>query len=180
MHYEASEDLGIRLARLSTLIDSGEGDIAAALEERESVKRQMEAERLRVSKAADAAYTANLQARSDEFRARLIPPAEGVADTVPRLLWWLSQLEELELEALRGGAGNVNFSEETGIPFNFARTLREAINQASSGIEWHYDFLDDPAKKNPLPRVKQMMVDLRGFRQTDVNGRPLEGHTYIG
>ncbi len=41
-----------------------------------------------------------------------MPPAEGVADTVPRLLWWLSQLEELELEALRGGAGNVKSPAE--------------------------------------------------------------------
>ncbi len=72
----------------------------------------MEAARLRVSKAADAAYTANIQAKGDAFRAKLMPVAERIADLVPRLLWDLVQLEELELEALRGGAGNVKSPAE--------------------------------------------------------------------
>ena len=179
MEYQPEADLAVKLARLDTQLDSGQGDLVAALEERESIRRQIEAERLRVSKAADAAYKANVEAKSNEFRARAIPSAEQVADLFPRMLLAVADYAELELESMRG-AGNVNLPEETGIPFGFAQQLREAMIQLSSGIEWHYDSLSDPAAKNPLPHTKKMTIDLGRFRQTDIHGRPLEGHTYIG
>ncbi len=180
MKHETQTDLPARLGQLTAQIEGGRGDLVAALEERESIKRQMEAERIRTSKVADDQYKANVEVKSAEFRARAIPPADRLADQIPRLLWDLAEYAELELEAMRGGAGNVNLAEETGIPFGLAQQLREAINQLSSTVVWNYDFLSDPQKKNPLPHTKQMTIDLRRFKQTDIHGRPLEGHTYIG
>jgi len=181
MQCEPETDLATQLSRLNTQIDSGEGDLVAALEDRESVKRRMEAERIKTAKVADAAYLATVAAKSAEFRARAIPSAEQFADLYPRLLWASEDYAELERESMRGGGGNVDLSAETGIPFGFAQQLRDVMVHLSSGLEFHYDFLDDPAKKNPLPHARQMTVDLRGIRQTDIHGRPLDGgNTYIG
>ncbi len=177
---ERSEsELSSRLGVIAALIDTGEGDVVALLEEREDIQRRLEAARIAKAARADNEYRANMNAKSAEFRAKLMPVAERIADLIPRLLWDLSKLEELELAALRGGVGNVDFPAETGIPFNFARPLRDAIYQVSSGIEWHFDFIDDESKKNPLPTPKRITLDLRGFRETDANGRPLAlPHTY--
>jgi len=175
---QSGAELTARLAEINNGINDGEGDVLGLLEEREDVTRRIQAVRVKESKKADDEYRADIQARGDEFRARAVPSAEQVADLFPRMLLAVAEYAELELESMRG-AGNVNLPEETGIPFGFAQQLREAMIQMSRGIEWDFTFLDDPEKKNALPHVKQMRVDLRGVRPTDVHGRPLEGHTYL-
>jgi len=50
------------------------------------------------------------------------------------------------------------------IPFGFAAQLHRAIMELSIGIEWHFDFIDDPTKKNPLPTPKHLRLAMPIFQ----------------
>jgi len=160
---QSEAELSARLGQINNGINGGEGDVLALLEERETVTRQLQAAHILKAKRADEAYRANMEAKSAEFRGRLMPVAERVADNVPRLLWDLKKLERMDLESLQG-VGNVSFEEETGIPFGFAAQLHRAIMELSIGIEWHFDFIDDPTKKNPLPTPKHLRLAMPIFQ----------------
>ncbi|MBA3342649.1 MAG: hypothetical protein H0T48_12555 [Gemmatimonadaceae bacterium] len=156
-------ELSARLAEIDAGIRRGDTDVEILLEEREVTKRKLEAARILKERRADEAYLADVRAKSAEFRGRLMPVAERVADNVPRLLWDLKKLERMDLESLQG-VGNVNFEEETGIPFGFAAQLHRAIMELSIGIEWHFDHIDAPDKTNPLPTPKQIRLAMPAFR----------------
>ena len=155
-------EISARLGQINNGINRGEGDVLALLEERETVTRELQAARILKEKRETEAYRANMEAKSAEFRGRLMPVAERVADNVPRLLWDLKKLERMDLESLQG-VGNVSFEEETGIPFGFAAQLHRAIMELSIGIEWHFDHIDAPDKTNPLPTPKQIRLAMPAF-----------------
>ncbi|MGI8783382.1 MAG: hypothetical protein ACR2L2_07010 [Acidobacteriota bacterium] len=168
---QTESDLSARLSEITTAINAGNGDLVALLEERDGIARQLEAQRIRKAVRADEAYRANIEAKGDEFRTKLIPCAEEVADLVPRLLWHLRRLESLELESLQG-VGNVSF-EETGMPFGFAKRAAQAIRDAAPNVEWHFDFVSDPSARNPLPATQIERRVLLQARATDVYGNVL-------
>jgi hypothetical protein len=162
-------EIAERLAVVERQLASGEGDIARALEERERLRYQLDGARIVREKRESEAYRANNEAKSVGYRARLTRCAECVADLTPRLLWALQELEALEKESY-----NIPIPDfdKTGIPFGFAADARRALHAASSGIEWHYDFLSDPSKRNPLPQPKIFGIRLPPAAVTDVLGNP--------
>lgn len=170
-------ELSARLALINANINSGEGDTLALLEERESVARQLEVASAIKTKRSQDDFRANQQAKEAKFRARLMPCAETVADLIPRLLWELSKLEQLELESLQG-VGGVAFTE-THIPYNFAAQCHRAIIEAGQGIEWQWDFVGNSTAKNGLPQAKVAGLIVPRFPENDVNGNSIQFHTYI-
>lgn len=167
----SESELQAELAKAEKQIADGEGDVLALLEERESVTRELQAVRLKKEHEDSVAYKAKLQARTDEFRKRLMPIAENVADSVGRLVWWLTRLEELERES---HASEGQSYEATGIPWNFSRPVLDAIRSASPNTDWHYpDFLNAPDAKCPLPTPKIRGELLLQVGRTDIYGNPL-------
>jgi hypothetical protein len=162
-------ELQRQLAEVEIAIAAGEGDVVALLEEKESLKLQVQAARIRSEKLADAAYRANHKKVSDEYRKRLSRCVEAIGDLAPRFLWELQELAALELESY--GVPDPGFGER--IPYGFAAKVRAAILEASEEIEWHYDFVGDPSKRNGLPRKKAAPHYTIHAVQTDIYGNAL-------
>jgi len=170
------EELQARLAEIDAGLRGGSDDAEALIEERERVQRRLEAARLKKAHDDDVAYKAKLHAKSEEYRARLMPVAVAVADLTPRYWWCLSQLQELDKESF---ASEGEVWAETNIPHGLAATVLAAIREASQQIEWHYDFVGNPNATNPLPTPKirkQLMIqagptDIHGNRVND-DGTP--------
>ncbi|MGI8424451.1 MAG: hypothetical protein ACR2NO_10140 [Chloroflexota bacterium] len=137
------------------------------IEERERVQRRLEAARLKKAHDDDVAYKSMLRAKSEEYRARLMPLAVAVGDLMPRCLWYLSQLSELDKESFESEG---ELWAETGIPHGLAATVLAAIRETSQEVEWHYDFVGNPNATNPLPTLKirkQLMIQAGA---TDIHG----------
>lgn len=163
-----------RLSEIEAAIANGDDDVVALLEEREIVKRQIAAEKIRKDKEAQAEYQRELEACSGEYQARLLPIDEQIADLWPRLVWALHLREQLEQESYttRGADPTRN-----GIPFNVARSARDALTQIEiqAGIEFHVDFLGDSSRKNALPTRRAQSVLSFPTHVRDIHGNSLGG-----
>ena len=162
-----AEELQARLRDVQAELDSSSGDPLALIEERDVLLKHAQAARILQERQANAAHQETQRAKAEDYRRRLMPVAEEVADLAPRCLWYLSKLQELDKESFEQ-FGQV--WEESNIPHGFAATVLAAIREASQEIEWHFDFVGNPNATNPLPTPKATPQLVIQAGATDIHG----------
>jgi hypothetical protein len=122
-------ELGVELARVERVIASGEGDVMAALEERETLTLQIQAAGIARQAREQTAYQARLAARRTKYLAEVQTTLAGVWRTLPELRWHLQGLVMLE-QRMDEIADGRSWADCTGLPFGAVRQMSEAIGAA--------------------------------------------------
>jgi hypothetical protein len=132
-------ELQEQLANAERVIASGEGDVMAALEARESLKLQLQAAALARQQRADKAYRAKMDATTAEFLTRRDRIMRRVGDHVAGLLLALPELRELMREAHAVSLPRGTTVEEClGVPTSFADNMLQAIRREAPATQWDF------------------------------------------
>jgi hypothetical protein len=164
-------DLNLRLGEVQAIIATGEGDIAAALEEEERLERAIKAERIRL---AAATSRANREARAVQV-AEYDKSGDAVMTELnthmARLLFTLQDYDAVIAEGYKGGAAGRQWPAMfSGLDFDFAVKLRAAIQQLAPNTVWNFDVCL-PNGKATRPTLKPAWgLKLSNAATTDIYG----------
>jgi hypothetical protein len=166
-------ELQSRLAAVEQQISAGEGDVAAALEEKERLRYQIQGERIRSEAAQSRAYKEAIAAKSADLDRRIDAMLTELGTHVPRLLFVLQDFQKLADEVLLEGGGDGRPFEERfgGLDHEFGRGLRAAIFGLAD-VDWNYDAAY-PGGKGSKPTPRWRGIRLPRASVTDVLGNPV-------
>jgi hypothetical protein len=170
---QTEAELAARLAEVERQIAAGEGDVAAALEERERLRYQIQAARIKEERAASRAYQEARTAKVADVNKRIDAMLTELGTHVPRLLFVLQDFQRLADEVLlEGGGDGRQFTEMfSGLDHEFGRRLRAAILSAAD-VDWNYDAAF-PGGKGTKPTPRWRGIKLPRASVTDVLGNPV-------
>lgn len=150
-------ELAARFAEVEARISAGECDVLAMLEEKESLKLQIQALAIAREKADNRAYRAKIDAHTADVLAQRDKIMRRVGDCVAALLLELPSLRDLITELNSGGIsipGMSTVEEILGVPADFADNLAHAIRASAPNTEWDYRAASPLGLKSERPKLK--------------------------
>lgn len=144
----AEWELQAELGKVEKQISAGEGDIAAALETRENLNREIEAVKIKTAKAKKAAFQAGITAQRETYIRKIELERAQLWRTLPPLRWALTTLAMLERDAV-SGYDRASWGSLTGLRPGAADRLSSAIAQELRGTVYQDHISREPETSPP-------------------------------
>ena len=178
-------DISARLAAVEKQIRKGEGDLATALEERDRLKREVEAARLLARQAAGEARKKETVEQSAALQKRVNEVMLELATHIPRAIFALQDYDSLMEDILRNGkykwatSGRPIEEITGGFDHEFGKRLRAAIHEAAPRTLWDFEVTRPGGKpkrpelaKDPTFAIQNVVTDIYG--NAIINGPPIQ------
>jgi hypothetical protein len=175
-------ELAARLAEVEKQIADGDGDMGAALEERERLRYQIQGAAIVRQKRQGDEYRAKINAAREKYIAEVQAEVAELWKIMPRLRWTLAGLSALEERDGVSGFDGKGFDEISGLHLGSARRMAQALAQELRGTMLQDEVgpegtTGEPKAKPPRAEGTFQAVD-RGA--TDLYGVPLfRPRTYL-
>lgn len=168
-------EISARLAEVEGVLDSGQGDLVTALEERESLKRELQATTIREERRLADDARAKRQANREELDRRVDAIVTEINTHVARLIFATQDFDALVGDIFSGklNAESRQIPELlSGLGHEFGLKLRRAIAELAPGVEWDFEAAQ-PRGTPGKPVCRTQVLAMPPAYVKDANGKVL-------